>query len=307
MQLTLLPRITLIFGLFFGLNTEAKKYYKHVDEDGIIHYSDQPPAADVAYESWQVRPEDTQYEVKIINRGPEKAPAYYGVNPYHGPVAVRMEFTLQENAVADPPLPATFVIPGNSDELLTTVTGQDQYQAWSFQFSYTSVMGDPNAKHQDGHVYQRPFQADQQHFISQAFFGEFTHQGEQNRHAIDIVMPEGTPVLAARGGVVMDIADDFYDGGTDASQIQRGNYIRILHDDGSMGVYAHLQLESVRVAPGQRIDTGHQIALSGNTGFTSGPHLHFAVQVNDNLRLVSVPFLLQHRNGEVKFPTVGPL
>lgn len=307
MNLTLSIRLTALFCLALSLATDAKKYYKHVDENGITHYSDQPPADEVEFESWQVRPEDTEYEVKIVNRGTERAPAYYGVNPYHGPVAVRLEFTLQENVVADPPLPATFVVPGNSDELLTTVTGKNKHESWTFQFSFTSTMGDPNAKHQDGHVYQRPFQAQEKHFISQAFFGEYTHQGEQNRHAIDIVMPEGTPVLAARGGVVMDIADDFYDGGTDASNLQRGNYIRILHDDGSMGVYAHLQLESVRVAPGQRIATGQQIASSGNTGYTSGPHLHFAVQMNDNLRLVSVPFLLQHRNGEVKFPTIGPI
>jgi murein DD-endopeptidase MepM/ murein hydrolase activator NlpD len=145
------------------------------------------------------------------------------------------------------------------------------------------------------------------YFITQAFGGEFSHFGEQNQHAIDIAMPEGSDVLAARGGVVMDIAEDFYDGGIDASKLQRGNYIRILHDDGSMAVYAHLQLESVTVRRGQHIEAQQKIAQSGNTGFTSGPHLHFVVQRNAGLKLLSVPFLLQHKSGDIKTPKVGPI
>jgi len=57
-----------------------------------------------------------------------------------------------------------------------------------------------------------------------------------------------------------------------------------------MGLYAHLRPEGVLVRAGQRVRTGQTIGLSGNTGFTSGPHLHFAVQVNRGMTLVSLPF-----------------
>ncbi len=307
MQLTFLTNLTLLFLLIFCPETLAKKYYKHVDENGITHYSDQPPKEDVEYESWQVRPEDSEYEVKVVNRGTKQAPIFYATNPYHGPVEISIEFTQQNNVVAKPKWPATYVVPANSELYLSTITAKNKYMSWSFQYSVSSTLGDPNATHNDSHVYRLPFDASKQFYISQAFDGEFTHVGDQNQYAIDIVMPEGSDVLAARGGVVMDIANDFYDGGVSENKKQRGNYIRILHDDGSMAIYAHLQLESVVVAPGQRVETQQKIALSGNTGFTSGPHLHFAVQVNQGLLLRSVPFLLQHKGGEVKPPDVGPI
>ena len=99
--------------------------------------------------------------------------------------------------------------------------------------------------------------------------------------AVDINMPEGTPVLAARDGVVMTVDNDFFGNGLDMAQYgDRANNIRIVHADGAMSVYAHLQLESARVQVGQHVKAGQVIALSGDTGYASGPHLHFCVQMN---------------------------
>jgi murein DD-endopeptidase MepM/ murein hydrolase activator NlpD len=64
----------------------------------------------------------------------------------------------------------------------------------------------------------------------------------------------------------------------------------VLHDDGSMALYAHLREGGVLVRAGERVTLGQMIGYSGSTGYSSGPHLHFAVQVNGGLQLVSVPF-----------------
>lgn len=293
--------------IIVAIPLSAKKYYKHVDENGITHYSDKPPKDTDDFESYQVRPEDTEYEVKIINRGTKQMPIFYAVNPYHGPVEVGLAFTHSNNVKSEPKWPARYIVPANSELYLATLKPINENKGGSYAYHVESTLGDPNAKHTHNHPYRLPFVGNKKFYISQGFNGKFTHKGAQNQYAMDIAMPEGSDILAAREGVVMDIAKDFYDGGVDAKKLHRANYIRILHDDGSMAIYAHLKLESVVVAPGQRVKAMQKIAQSGNTGFTSGPHLHFAIQVNDGLHLRSVPFLLQHKSGEVKPPKIGPI
>ena len=82
---------------------------------------------------------------------------------------------------------------------------------------------------------------------------------------------------------------------------------RILHDDGTMAIYAHLHPDSVRVAPGQRVERGAWLANSGNTGFSTGPHLHFAIQRNSGMELISVPFEFAGVNGSGITPVAGML
>ncbi len=307
MNLTKYTPYILALALLYCDSPTAKKYYKHVDENGIAHYSDKPPKDADEFESWQVRVEDSKYEVKVINRGTKESPVFYAINRYHGPVEVFIEFLHRDNITANPEWPASYVVPANSELYLSTLKPIDKYQAWSFKYSIASTLGDPDSVHDPNHVYKLPFMGNRKFYISQAFNGKFSHFGDQNQFAIDIAMPEGSDILAARAGIIMDIAEDFYDGGVDAKKLQRGNYIRILHDDGSMAVYAHLQLESVLVARGQRVEVQQKIAQSGNTGYSSGPHLHFAIQVNTGLKLESVPFLLQHKSGAIKAPTIGPI
>jgi murein DD-endopeptidase MepM/ murein hydrolase activator NlpD len=78
----------------------------------------------------------------------------------------------------------------------------------------------------------------------------------------------------------------------------RANNVRIVHADGTMAVYAHLQLESARVQVGVHVRAGQVLALSGDTGYTTGPHLHFCVQRNAQMELVSVPFQFTGAGGD---------
>jgi murein DD-endopeptidase MepM/ murein hydrolase activator NlpD len=116
--------------------------------------------------------------------------------------------------------------------------------------------------------------------------GRYSHTGVKGRYAIDIAMPEGTPIVAARAGQVVKIENNQSGRGTNPS----GNFVRLLHDDGTMSVYLHLKRGSVQVREGERINPGQLMALSGNTGNSTGPHLHFVVQKNVGLQTVSIPF-----------------
>ena len=135
--------------------------------------------------------------------------------------------------------------------------------------------------------------------MSQAFPDTITHTDPSSRYAIDFVMPIGTGVFAARGGVVIEVASDFFEAGLDPNvNGPRANMVRVLHDDGTMSLYAHLNWNSIRVVPGQRVARGEYLADSGNTGFTTGPHLHFVVQRNSGGAIVSVPVEFAGAAGE---------
>ncbi|WP_088330050.1 M23 family metallopeptidase [Lacimicrobium sp. SS2-24] len=94
-------------------------------------------------------------------------------------------------------------------------------------------------------------------------------------YAIDFIMPIGTQVIAARGGNVVSVREVFEDGNnTDLEE----NYIFIQHDDGTVARYFHLTHKGALVEEGDRVNRGDIIGLSGNTGQSGGPHLHFDVQ-----------------------------
>jgi murein DD-endopeptidase MepM/ murein hydrolase activator NlpD len=94
-----------------------------------------------------------------------------------------------------------------------------------------------------------------------------------NQLAYDFEMPIGTPVTAARGGVVVYVVDTYLDADRDTSHF---NYIFIQHDDGTVAFYAHFQLHSIVVRQNDRVETGQFIANSGSSG-TPVADLHFGV------------------------------
>jgi murein DD-endopeptidase MepM/ murein hydrolase activator NlpD len=127
----------------------------------------------------------------------------------------------------------------------------------------------------DGFVYGVPFGGTEPREVIQGYGGEETHLASMY-YSLDIAMPEGTPVLAARAGVVLLVQDGFTRGGTDPQLLERSNLVVIAHTDGTMASYGHLQ-RGVRVRVGQQVEEGTLLGMSGSTGFAGQPHLHFHV------------------------------
>ena len=283
----------------------AKKLYKYQDEKGQWHYTDKPPASDQPVEAQQLRISKRQSRISIRNRGHRSEPLLYIVNEYRGPIEVEMRLTRHENISAQPSLPARFTVPAGREIKAAKLSPLNKNKRWGYQFGYRAVLGDPKAKHRPPGPYLPPFQHGQTFPITQGFHGKYSHHDPQSEYAVDIAMPEGTPIRAARSGVVMDVANDFYSGGDKDKFLRRANIVRILHDDGTMAVYAHLKLETAQVSPGIRVKRGQLIAESGNTGYSSGPHLHFVIQKNVGMELVSVPFTFADFQGNEITPKQG--
>ena len=185
---------------------------------------------------------------------------------------------------------------------MATVTVVDPIRGGDFELLLDGLPGDPAAR-PAAHEYRLPFDYARVR-VDQGPGGSFSHNDPQNRYAVDFALAEGTPIVAVRAGVVMQVESDFDKAGLNREKYGgRANFIRILHDDGSMAVYAHLQPEGVQVRTGQRVRQGQRIGLSGNTGFSTAPHLHFVLQVNRGMRLQSIPFRMFGPLGELKFPS----
>ena len=192
------------------------------------------------------------------------------------------------------PYTATFK-PGQSEAF--ALAPEDTNKEWGYSYTNYYKLGSSVAT-PDDYVYSLPYAPGTTRKITQGYDGKFSHQGS-NKYAIDWEMPQGTPVYAARGGLVVKVKDDSDRGGGNIKFDPFNNYVLIRHDDGTLGHYCHLKKDGVTVKPGQIVKTGDLIAHSGSTGFSSGPHLHFCVfMTKDGRQRVSIPVKYRDANGD---------
>jgi len=277
--------------------------YKWTDSKGNVHYEDRNSGnANTTRLRPNVPPPDpsSMAELEVV-RNPESSDVYVS-NRLGGPVEVSLALTEAQNVISDPALPVRQLLPAKARVLLSRIAPGPGEVA-SYAVGMSAVPGDPHAIPDDTVVYALPMDENNGVQLGQGFHGGFSHSDEQNRFAVDLIVPDGTPILAARGGVVMQVESGFDRAGLNKEKYaERANVVRILHDDGSMAVYAHLQENGVYVRVGERVSVGQQIALSGNTGYSSGPHLHFCIQINTGMRLVSIPFRMVTSRGYLPLP-----
>jgi hypothetical protein len=212
-------------------------------------------------------------------------------NVLAGPIEVMLSAAGGVPLRSDPELPARASVPAGSSALMARLV-LPSGRSGNLPLILSGIPGSSNARPRDIEYLPPLQQAGNR--IDQGFDGQFSHDDEQNRYALDFAADIGTPVVAARAGTVMQVEAGFRMAGEKKEAFAgHANFVRILHDDGSMALYAHLRTGGVLVRVGEQVQGGQQIALSGNTGFSTGPHLHFSVQVNRGMHLVSIPFRMR--------------
>jgi murein DD-endopeptidase MepM/ murein hydrolase activator NlpD len=177
----------------------------------------------------------------------------------------------------------------------------------SLGFDIMVVMGWASARHDPTVRYRVPFKIAATVIVSQGFDGAATHKGN-SRYAVDFQVPVGTEIYAARPGKVVATEGKYTHGGFDERLAAQANYILIEHDDKTYGQYAHLKYNGVAVRVGERVAAGSLIGYSGNTGYSSGPHLHFEVVKVDPVgknRMLSIPVRFKSGGKTVTNPKQG--
>jgi len=211
-----------------------------------------------------------------------------------------------KNLVSSVPLPFTVEMAGQKQKVLTVFKPIDPNAPCScngeFFWKYGSRLhGEPKP-----YAYALPYRGSAYRVI-QGPHGTFTHlTGSQDEEAIDWAMPAGVKIYPARPGTVVGFRSDCSEGAPDPKLIEDYNYVIIKHDDGTFAEYLHLKKDGVLVHLGDRVTLDQPIALSGNTGFTTEPHLHFAVFYTlDGSRRKTLPVTFKGNNGESFQPEEG--
>ena len=294
--------------LLFPAAATAQSLYKYQGPDGEWIYADRPPDDGSMVEVRQLESTSSadagikvrhQFEGRMVN--------LVATNDSYAPVELTLEITsIRGLQYPDPDDDMRWVVKPRSELTLFGLELLENVTAPFLEYQYRYLAGDPDAVHSPSIPYRAPFVMATSHPVTQAYPQVITHRTRDSYYAVDMSMPIGTDIVAARGGVVFDVASSNFSGGLDPERDgPNANVVRILHDDGSYAIYAHLNTNSIRVKPGDVVRRGEYIADSGNTGFSSGPHLHFAVVVNAGMEIHSVPVTFMGPNQETVVPASG--
>ncbi|MBT8067573.1 MAG: M23 family metallopeptidase [Gammaproteobacteria bacterium] len=285
----------------------AQSLYKYRDANGDWVYTDRAPAAAAEVEVRRLNLALPRATMKVTQERFGDELRLVAHNGLHAPIEVGLVINASTGVrgAREGEL-LRWVVAARGSRVLMRLPLEQGTAAPQVDFHYDYMPGDPNAVHSATNGYRAPFVSAANYPITQAFPDNVTHQSPDSEYAIDIAMPVGTDVLAARGGIVFDVIGTNYSGGTDReAHLHSANIVRILHDDGTFAVYAHLNWNSIRVRPGERVQAGQYIADSGNTGFSSGPHLHFAVQRNAGMRIEALPVAFEGPSSRSIVPATG--
>lgn len=276
---------------FFAANSHAE-IYKYKDKNGKWQYTDKKPK--------DVEPDVVNYK----SQEKEKAGLIFAVvesnglnklqvtNPFFAPVELLVKSPQFKNGRKRIVIAARAKL-----GILKTAENIAEYNYWWY-------LGDPKAK-PGQQLYHWPVDSRSCPRITQGFNGKFSHTKESSQYAVDIALSVGTPIVAARKGVVVRVKDDYHMGGVNDFFLDKGNYVSILHEDGTFALYAHILLGTAAVKPGDKVDVGTMLAKSGSSGFSSGPHLHFVVYKNKGFAQASIPFQFIGQSGNSFTPEAG--
>ncbi len=244
--------------------------------------------------------------VKILDRTYNNTVAIFAVltNCTEATITLDIELT---NARASKKLPITVDAAGRARFEILRLRPIDPNRQITYQFRYQWKPGGrlvakknaPPFRHEA--IYALPHDPSATFQVVQGRLGRLSHQlGSRDEEAIDWSMPIGTRVLAARGGKVVAVRQESNTHSDNGAQREGSNFIVIKHDDGTFAEYQHLRQYGAAVKLGQVVATGELIGYSGDTGFATMPHLHFAVYHNiDGERRVTYPLMFRLKSGEV--------
>lgn len=228
---------------------------------------------------------------------------YLENNAYYD-VSIKLVASKIMNLQASEPLPYFNSYPARSRSKVIEFEIIDSKKASAFKTQYSTMIGRLNPNYDNNYLYALPYKRGQAFTLTQGFNGNATHKGK-SAYALDFNLPIGSEVHAMRDGIVTALEEKHTEHGFSAEYASKANYIIIQHDDGTMAMYGHLNTNGVRVRLGERVYKHKFIGYSGNTGYSSGPHLHVHITAIKSFTTGanSIPFKFLSKRGRIDSPT----
>ena len=214
------------------------------------------------------------------------------------PHQISLQLNLEPNDVVDLTSPQNLIIKASSTKKLK-LSLYNINKLTELQASYKWMFGNYEAT--NTYIYHLPYAQNKSYLVGQGNNGEFTHK-DKHKYAIDWNMDIGSNIHAARSGFVVKLENNYKESGNSEEFLEKSNYIKILHDDGTSATYAHIKFNGTLVKINERVSQGELIAYSGNTGYSSGPHLHFHVskpKITKN-NIIEETILVEFQNCQAK-------
>jgi murein DD-endopeptidase MepM/ murein hydrolase activator NlpD len=215
-----------------------------------------------------------------------------------GPVYFRMVSEQAELSEALEPLMPLVLTDEDPVQQIEVAHGVGDTTAVRAGLSSSGGYGDPYAVWDTSLLYAWPFPRGKSYKIIQGYNGSFSHNKVDSRYAVDFSLAVGDTVCAAQDGLVMSVLQENTIGGRTLKYRPYANYITLYHADGLITQYVHLAPNSALVEAGDEVKKGQPIGLSGETGFTDGPHLHFNVYRPDLEGTKSAPIIFEKAAGK---------
>lgn len=233
-------------------------------------------------------------EVYLEKKVEQDSFVMYLLNESYMPLYVQV--MVNENIPADSRALSDFILPAKSEseKVIIIPILNETDTTWLQKQNFADIRlqhGNPfEVKADNTYQYGIPFQRKKAYRLIQGFNGEYSHQEPASRFALDFAMPVGEKICAAREGRVVKVKVDSRAGGPAPKYKGKDNHIVILHDDGTLAYYVHLDYEGALVKEGEQVRKGQLLGFSGHTGYSTRPHLHFVIRQPTPEGPIAIPF-----------------
>ena len=228
----------LILLLITGASASAQSLYKYRGENGEWIYSDRPPGDGSIVEVRRIDPPVSDTKVSVTYEFVGRTVELVANNQLHAPVELKLVIEqIRGLKYPHPDDALRWVLPPRSRTVLVSLDLLENATAPVLDYRTEYLVGEPGAVHLPLVAYRVPFAIASNFPVSQAFPNVVTHKSPDSYYAVDLVMPVGTDIFAARDGIVFDVASENFRSGLD--MVRDGpaaNVVRILHDDGTYAI-----------------------------------------------------------------------